>query len=82
MCIRDSLQQALAEHAKALGAIQQQVAELNAQNLVLETQSRNKAELLAKAEEGIGIRDQALSVAQQQQSELGAQMASLSVTAV
>ena len=74
---KSRLQQALAEHAKALGAIQQQVAELSAQNLVLETQSQNKAELLAKAEEGIGIRDQALSVAQQKQSELGAQMASL-----
>ena len=65
------------EHSNALAEIQQQVTDLNARNLVLETQAENKAELLLKAEEGIEARDKALSAAQQQQSELGTQMASL-----
>ena len=57
--------------------VRQAMTELKAQKLVLETQSENKTELLAKAEQAIAIKDQALSAAQQQQSELTAQMASL-----
>lgn len=57
--------------------VRQAMTELKAQKLVLETQSENKTELLAKAEQAIAIKDQALSAAQQQQSELAAQMASL-----
>ena len=57
--------------------VRQALTELKAQNLVLETQSENKTELLAKAEQTIAVKDQALSAAQQQQSELTAQIASL-----
>ncbi len=65
------------EHGKMVAELQQQLTEMAAQNRVLETQADHKAELLLKAEQGISTKEAALYAAQQQQSELGAQMASL-----
>ena len=73
---KSRLQQAQAEHSQILTDLKQQLSEQSAQGLVLESQVANKTELLAKAEQGIEDRDQALAAAQQQQSGLSAQMVS------
>ncbi|MCP3906993.1 MAG: hypothetical protein GY712_03145, partial [Oceanicoccus sp.] len=70
-----AVQQAV--HQQALQQLRQQIAELQAQQLVLENQNQNKAEQLAKLEAELSVRDQSLTASQHRATEQAAQVAAL-----
>ncbi len=70
-----AVQQAV--HQQALQQLRQQIAELQAQQLVLENQNQNKAEQLAKLDAELSVRDQSLTASQHRATEQAAQVAAL-----